>query len=137
MQNLVNRFKANGIHLWTENGKIKYKASKESMKPAVLAELKANKEALIKYLSEKNDDSNVAIVIDRTNRFEPFPLTDVQSAYLLGRSKTLNTAASLATFILKSVTQNSKRKKFAIFGMQLHANTTCSTRSSTKAVISK
>ena len=88
MQNLVNRFEANGIHLWTENGKIKYKASKEAMTPAVLAELKANKEALIKYLNEKNDDSNVAIVIDRTNRFEPFPLTDVQSAYLLGRSKT-------------------------------------------------
>ncbi len=88
MQNLVNRFEANGIHLWTENGKIKYKASKEAMTPAVLAELKANKETLIKYLSEKSDDSNVAIVIDRTNRFEPFPLTDVQSAYLLGRSKT-------------------------------------------------
>ena len=88
MQNLVNRFEANGIHLWTENGKIKYKASKEAMTPAVLAELKANKETLIKYLSEKSDDSKVAIVIDRTNRFEPFPLTDVQSAYLLGRSKT-------------------------------------------------
>ena len=88
MQNLVNRFEANGIHLWTENGKIKYKASKEAMTPAVLAELKANKEALIKYLSEKSDDSKIAIVIDRTNRFEPFPLTDVQSAYLLGRSKT-------------------------------------------------
>ena len=88
MQNLVNRFEANGIHLWTENGKIKYKASKEAMTPAVLAELKANKEALIKYLSEMSDDSKVAIVIDRTNRFEPFPLTDVQSAYLLGRSKT-------------------------------------------------
>lgn len=88
MQNLVNRFEANGIHLWTENGKIKYKASKEAMSPAVLAELKANKEALVKYLSEKSDDSNVAIIIDRTNRFEPFPLTDVQSAYLLGRSKT-------------------------------------------------
>jgi len=88
MQNLVNRFEANGIHLWTENGKIKYKASKEAMSPAILAELKANKEALVKYLSEKSDDSNVAIIIDRTNRFEPFPLTDVQSAYLLGRSKT-------------------------------------------------
>ena len=88
MKELVNRFEANGIHLWTGNGKIKYKASKEAMTPAVLAELKANKEVLIKYLSEKSDDSNVAIVIDRTNRFEPFPLTDVQSAYLLGRSKT-------------------------------------------------
>ena len=30
MQNLVNRFEANGIHLWTENGKIKYKAMNTS-----------------------------------------------------------------------------------------------------------
>ena len=66
MQNLVNRFEANGIHLWTENGKIKYKASKEAMTPAVLAELKANKEALIKYLSEMSDDSKVAIVIRKS-----------------------------------------------------------------------
>ena len=137
MQNLVNRFEANGIHLWTENGKIKYKASKEAMTPAVLAELKANKEALIKYLSEKSDDSNVAIVIDRTNRFEPFPLTDVQSAYLLGRSKTFEYGGVACHVILRFVTLNSKRKKFATFGTLLRANTTCSTRSSTKAVISK
>ena len=54
MQNLVNRFEANGIHLWAENGKLKYKAAKELMTSDVLAELKANKEALIKYLSEKD-----------------------------------------------------------------------------------
>ena len=88
MQNLVNRFEANGIHLWAENGKLKYKAAKELMTSDVLAELKANKEALIKYLSEKEECESVSIVIDRNNRYEPFPLTDVQSAYLLGRNKT-------------------------------------------------
>ena len=88
MKELVNRFENKGIHLWVDGGKIKYKASKELMTPEVLAELKANKNALIDYLSSTQDKSSVAIVIDRTNRFEPFPLTDVQSAYLLGRSKT-------------------------------------------------
>ena len=88
IKELVNRFEVNGIHLWTENGKIKYKAAKELMTPAVLAELKANKDALVEFLSARDKDEAVSIVIDRTNRYEPFPLTDVQSAYLLGRSKT-------------------------------------------------
>lgn len=88
MKELVNRFEAKGIHLWVDGGKIKYKAPKELMTPDVLAELKANKESLIEFLSTKSDDSDISIVIDRINRFEPFPLTDVQSAYLLGRSKT-------------------------------------------------
>lgn len=88
MQNLVNCFEAKGIHLWTEGGKLKYKAAKEAMTPDVLKELKANKENLIQFLSEKKDEETVSIVVDRTNRFEPFPLTDVQSAYLLGRSET-------------------------------------------------
>jgi len=87
MKELVNRFEAKGIHLWVDGGKIKYKAAKELMTPDVLAELKANKESLIEFLNAKGDDT-ISIVIDRTNRFEPFPLTDVQSAYLLGRSKT-------------------------------------------------
>lgn len=83
--NILDNFEKKGILLWSENGKLKYKASKETMTPDVMAELKANKEAILQTLEEREQNSK--FVIDRTNRYEPFPLTDVQSAYLVGRSK--------------------------------------------------
>ncbi len=35
------------MQLWTENGKLKYKAKEEFLKSGILAQLKANKEELI------------------------------------------------------------------------------------------
>lgn len=87
-QTPVNRFESIGIHLWLEGEKLKYKASKESFTPEILSELKENKAALIKELKARESEDAVKIVIDRENRFKPFPLTDVQSAYLLGRGNT-------------------------------------------------
>ncbi len=89
-QNSVRHFESLGIHLWLDGEKLKYKASKESVTPEILEELKASKASLIEELKSRVSESDVKIVIDRENRFEPFPLTDVQSAYLLGRNKTFD-----------------------------------------------
>ena len=82
---LIAKFENNGIHLFIEGGKLRYKAPKELMTAEVLAELKANKTQLMEALEKKSNEN--AFIIDRTNRYEPFPLTDVQSAYLLGRNE--------------------------------------------------
>ncbi len=77
-------FEKKGIHLFAENGKLRYKASKELMTPDVMAELKQHKAEILEFLEKQHEQSS--FIIDRTNRYEPFPLTDVQSAYLLGRN---------------------------------------------------
>ena len=43
---------ARGIELWTAGGKLQYKAPKEAITPALLAELKANKAALVELLEQ-------------------------------------------------------------------------------------
>ncbi|HEY0466247.1 MAG TPA: condensation domain-containing protein, partial [Polyangiaceae bacterium] len=49
-----------------------------------LAVLRANKDSLLARLREKSTPATVSA--DPSARYEPFPLTDVQAAYLLGRN---------------------------------------------------
>lgn len=71
----------NGIKLWSEDGKLRFKAPKGAMKDEFLSFLKDNKSDVIEVLNE----SSIVLTEDIENRYEAFPLTDIQSAYLLGR----------------------------------------------------
>uniref|UniRef100_UPI00307AB056 AMP-binding protein n=1 Tax=Porcipelethomonas sp. TaxID=2981675 RepID=UPI00307AB056 len=80
-ENIV-KIKNNGIKLWTEDGKLRFKAPKGAMNDEFLSFLKDNKADVIKALDEEN---GIVLTEDVENRYETFPLTDIQSAYLLGR----------------------------------------------------
>lgn len=86
IETLIENFEKNGIHLFIDGEKLRYKASKDLMTAEVLSQLKAHKAEIIEYLVKKTTENT--FVIDRTHRYDPFPLTDVQSAYMLGRSRT-------------------------------------------------
>lgn len=72
-----------GIILWVENGKLKYKASKNILSQNIIEQLKKYKTEIIEYL--ENAEKELSIIHDCKNQYEAFPLTEVQSAYLLGR----------------------------------------------------
>lgn len=86
IETLIENFEKNGIHLFIDGEKLRYKASKDLMTAEILSQLKAHKAEIIEYLVKKTTENT--FVIDRTHRYDPFPLTDVQSAYMLGRSRT-------------------------------------------------
>ncbi len=48
----INALAARGVQLWTQDGKLQYKAPKELITPQLLAELKAHKEGLIALLEQ-------------------------------------------------------------------------------------
>lgn len=72
-----------GIVLWVDNGKLKYKANTNVLSGEILEGLKEFKSQIIEYYEKA--DKNLTIAHDSKNRYEVFPLTEVQSAYLLGR----------------------------------------------------
>ena len=88
-ENNVNQFilslRESGVKFWEENGKIKFKAPQGVMKPEHITWLKVHKEEVLSALIQEK--SEIRMTEDLENRYEPFPLTDIQSAYLLGRSK--------------------------------------------------
>ncbi|MED1785775.1 amino acid adenylation domain-containing protein [Brevibacillus fortis] len=80
---LLMRLRRDGIFLWEENGSLRYRAPRGTLAADDLQSLKEQKADILALL--RAESQPVTVVPDPAARFEPFPLTDVQSAYLLGR----------------------------------------------------
>ncbi|MFG3438525.1 amino acid adenylation domain-containing protein [Nonomuraea sp. NPDC047897] len=71
-----------GVHLWEESGRLRYRAPRGVLTDERRALLAEHKAALLDQLARRERPE---VVHDPGSRHEPFPLTDVQAAYLLGR----------------------------------------------------
>ena len=56
LQQWVTDLAGQGVHLWTEGERLRYKAPKEAMTPALIATLKSHKEALLALLTPDHSD---------------------------------------------------------------------------------
>ncbi|QDR79901.1 non-ribosomal peptide synthetase [Sporomusa termitida] len=82
---LIARIRGAGVFLWAESGKLRYRAPQGMMNDGDLEQLRRYKQDILGLLQT---EAGTAIVeYHPESRHEPFPLTDVQSAYLLGRSE--------------------------------------------------
>ena len=79
-----------GIKLWLDEQKqLRFKAPKGALTPALQCELKARKAEIIHFLDQADTaDAFPQIISEPEARYEPFPLTDIQEAYWLGRNET-------------------------------------------------
>lgn len=82
---LVARIRKGGVALWEENGKLRYRAPQGLLDGSDLQLLKEYKADILGLL--RTEAKQKSVVCRPEARYEPFPLTDVQSAYLLGRSE--------------------------------------------------
>lgn len=82
---LVTRLRGEGVSLWAENGKLHYRAPQGMLAGSDLQFLKNYKEDVLRLLQSEAKPATAQLHPE--SRYEPFPLTDVQSAYLLGRSQ--------------------------------------------------
>lgn len=78
----LEKFSNRNIKIWTENGKLKFRAATGLMTDEDKRYLKVNKQAVIACLL----DDRVNLESDETGQFDPFPLTEIQQAYVLGRN---------------------------------------------------
>lgn len=78
---LIQQFKEAGITLWVEGDSLRYRAPASTMTSERLSLLKLHKSELLLALATPK------WISDPANRFTPYPLTGIQSAYLLGRNK--------------------------------------------------
>ncbi|WDV47396.1 amino acid adenylation domain-containing protein [Clostridiaceae bacterium M8S5] len=85
---IMDYFEKLGFTLWSEDGKLRYKAPQTVLTPENINKLKENKELIINYLKNNKTIKNIEITENIEARYEEFPMTDVQSAYVLGRKDT-------------------------------------------------
>ena len=81
---VINNCRKKGINLYLEDGKLKYKAKKNNFTADDMKLLKEMKQDIIAVL--ENEAIPVKVEYNEAQRYEPFDLTDVQSAYLIGRN---------------------------------------------------
>lgn len=81
LDSLINELEALGILLWVEEGQLRFRAPAGALTDDHKALLKSHKQELIARLSPEQQ----ALQTDPQHRHDPFPLTDVQAAYLVGR----------------------------------------------------
>jgi pyochelin synthetase len=81
---LIENLESMGVQLWVEDAQIRYRAPLGLMTGERLASLRERRAEIAAVLAAEAGDA--AVRHDAGNRFSPFPLTDVQAAYVTGRA---------------------------------------------------
>ncbi|SJZ79319.1 pyochelin synthetase [Marinactinospora thermotolerans DSM 45154] len=79
---LLADLRADGVHLWEDEGRIRFRAPTGTLTEERRALLRAHRDEILALLRA---EARPRLTPDPAARHEPFPLTDVQGAYLVGR----------------------------------------------------
>ncbi|MFC7812471.1 non-ribosomal peptide synthetase [Streptomyces olivaceus] len=79
---LLARYADEGVVLWAQDGQLRFRAPQGRLTDTHRAELRTHKEDILRHL----EAGRPALRPDPDSRHEPFPLTDIQAAYLIGRT---------------------------------------------------
>lgn len=83
---LVTDLQQRGVHLWADGEQLRFRAPQGVLTAEHREQLVANKPAVLEYLAR--DQAMISVSADSAAAHEPFPLTPVQQAYLIGRDST-------------------------------------------------
>ena len=81
IDDLLESLAEKGVQLWEDGGRLRFRAPTNALSDADRDALRAHRDAVLRRLGDRVPTA----VSDPGRRHEEFPLTDVQSAYLLGR----------------------------------------------------
>uniref|UniRef100_A0AAU3GMR0 Phenyloxazoline synthase MbtB n=1 Tax=Streptomyces sp. NBC_01401 TaxID=2903854 RepID=A0AAU3GMR0_9ACTN len=79
---LLARCTDEGVHLWAQDGQLRFRAPQGRLTDELRAALRTHKEAILRHL----EADRAVLRGDEAGRHDPFPLTDIQAAYLIGRT---------------------------------------------------
>ena len=80
---LIAELERLGVQLWEESGELRFRAPRGVFTDERREALRENKAAVVQALRRLREQP--AVTAGEEQRHDPFPLTDVQAAYLLGR----------------------------------------------------
>jgi pyochelin synthetase len=92
---LVAELWNDGISLWEDGAQLRFRAPKGAITDRRRQQLRDGKEAILTYLRA----GDPVLLADPAGRFEPFPLTDVQAAYALGRRAAFDYSGSCQLYL--------------------------------------
>lgn len=87
---LLQELSDDGIRLWEKDGRLQFRAPKGAINESIKKEISKRRNEIISLLKSSDHDhkpGRLSAEPDLENRYTPFPLSDVQSAYLIGRNE--------------------------------------------------
>ncbi|WP_268742374.1 non-ribosomal peptide synthetase [Nocardiopsis dassonvillei] len=82
LRSLLDELRAAGVHLWADDGRIRFRGPAGALTDEHRATLREHRDGVLALLDAEAAPS---LTPDPDARHDPFPLTDVQGAYLVGR----------------------------------------------------
>lgn len=82
-QDIVAELERHGIRLWEEDGKLRFRAPQGALTEERRALLRSRRADVLAHLAERARATR--LVPEPDSAHQPFPLTDIQGAYLVGR----------------------------------------------------
>lgn len=84
---LLADFRARDIHVWADGDQLKVNAPSGALTPELLEQLRQRKSEILAFLRGPAELSSLPRIVPAPqDRHSPFPLTDIQQAYWVGRS---------------------------------------------------
>ncbi|WP_324194345.1 non-ribosomal peptide synthetase [Nocardia blacklockiae] len=83
---LVTDLRQRGVHLWADGDQLRFRAPRGALTADDRERLVAHKPAVLAHLAD--DQATFTVTADPAAAYDPFPLTPVQQAYLVGRDPT-------------------------------------------------
>ncbi|WP_253805086.1 MULTISPECIES: non-ribosomal peptide synthetase [Nocardia] len=83
---LVTDLRQRGVHLWADGEQLRFRAPQGVLTADHREQLAAHKPAVLAHLAR--EQATISVSADPDAAHEPFPLTPVQQAYLIGRDPT-------------------------------------------------
>ncbi|SET42771.1 pyochelin synthetase [[Clostridium] polysaccharolyticum] len=82
VEQILLKYQEKGVTFYLEGDKLKFKGPKGIVEDQAKIEIKSYKAQIMEYLETHTGK----VICNKEEKFLPFPLTDIQSAYLVGRN---------------------------------------------------
>ncbi|QHG16471.1 amino acid adenylation domain-containing protein [Nostoc sp. ATCC 53789] len=103
---LLDDLTQNGVYLWAEGDKLRFRAPKGVLTEELRDRLTAHKLELLAILQTPISTAEFTLVHAPEERYQPFPLTDLQQAYALGGSNFFDLGNVSAHFYVEFAVTN-------------------------------
>ncbi|MEM7354625.1 MAG: amino acid adenylation domain-containing protein [Acidobacteriota bacterium] len=114
---LLTDLSQSGVRLWAEGDQLRFRAPRTALTVELRDELRKRKPEILEHLRRESEMAPLSGITELVpapeQRHQPFPLTDIQQAYWIGRTKAFELGGVSAHLYMERVVEDLDLERFA------------------------